>query len=125
MKLINLLFLRQSQLILTPYSSLVKVNFYLVSAIDKLKVGKKLSNFGFVSNIKSRRLEVLCKESVLRNFAKLTRKHLCQSLFLKKVGGLRLPTLLIKIPWNRYFPVNFAKFLRTPFFTEHLWWLLM
>ena len=22
------------------------------------------------------------------------------------------------------FPVNFAKFLRTPFLTEHLWWLL-
>ena len=23
------------------------------------------------------------------------------------------------------FPVNFVKFLRTPFFTEHLWWLLL
>ena len=23
------------------------------------------------------------------------------------------------------FPVNFAKFLGTPFFTEHLWWLLL
>ena len=23
--------------------------------------------------------------------------------------------------WNRCFPVNFAKFLRAPFFTEHLW----
>ena len=21
--------------------------------------------------------------------------------------------------------MNFAKFLRTPFFTEHLWWLLL
>ena len=25
--------------------------------------------------------------------------------------------------WHRCFPVNFAKFLRTPFFTEHLRWL--
>ena len=25
--------------------------------------------------------------------------------------------------WCRVFPVNFAKFLRTPFFTKHLWWL--
>ena len=25
----------------------------------------------------------------------------------------------------RYFPMKFAKFLRTPFFTEHLWWLLL
>ena len=27
--------------------------------------------------------------------------------------------------WHRWFPVNFAKFLRTPFLTEHLWWLLL
>ena len=26
---------------------------------------------------------------------------------------------------HRYFPVNFVKFLRTPFFTEHLPWLLL
>ena len=34
-------------------------------------------------------------------------------------------TLLIKRLWYRYFPVNFAKFLRTPFLTEHLRWLLL
>ena len=27
--------------------------------------------------------------------------------------------------WHRCFPVNFAKFLSTPFFIEHLWWLLL
>ena len=27
--------------------------------------------------------------------------------------------------WQRCFPVNFAKILRTPFFIEHLWWLLV
>ena len=27
--------------------------------------------------------------------------------------------------WRRCFSVNFAKFLRTPFCTEHLWWLLL
>ena len=27
--------------------------------------------------------------------------------------------------WHRCFPVNFAKFLRTPFLTEHLRWLLL
>ena len=27
--------------------------------------------------------------------------------------------------WHRCFPVNFAKFPGTPFFTEHLWWLLL
>ena len=34
-------------------------------------------------------------------------------------------TLLKKRLWHRCFPVNFAKFLRTPFFTEHLRWLLL
>ena len=34
-------------------------------------------------------------------------------------------TSLQKTLWHRCFPVNFAKFLRTPFFTEHLWWLLL
>ena len=38
---------------------------------------------------------------------------------------LRPATLLKKRLEHRCFPVNFAKFLRTPFFTEHLWWLLL
>ena len=60
--------------------------------------------------------EVFCKKGVLRNFAKFTGKHLCQSLFqacnfIKK--GLQ----------HRSFPVKFVKFLRTPFLKEHLRWL--
>ena len=38
-----------------------------------------------VSSARSSRPEVLCKKSVHKNFAKLTRKHLCLSVFLKKV----------------------------------------
>ena len=34
-------------------------------------------------------------------------------------------TLLKKRLWQRCFPVNFVKFLRRPFFTEHLRWLLL
>ena len=52
----------------------------------------------------------------LWNFAKFTGKHLCQGLFFNKVAGLRL---------HRCFPVNLAKFLRTPFATDHLQWLLL
>ena len=33
--------------------------------------------------------------------------------------------LLKKTLWHGCFPVNFAKFLRTPFFKEHFWWLLL
>ena len=34
-------------------------------------------------------------------------------------------TLLQKSLWHRCFAVNFAKLLKTPFLTEHLWWLLL
>ena len=54
------------------------------------------------------------KKGVLRNFVKFTGKHLCQSLFLNKVAGPRPATLLKKSLWHVFFPVNFAKFLRTP-----------
>ena len=70
---------------------------------------------------RSSRLEVFCKKGVLKDFTKFTEKHLCQSLFLSKVAGLRPVTLLKKRLWHRYFPANFAKFLKTPFFTEHGW----
>ena len=55
------------------------------------------------------------KKGVPRNFTKFTGKHLCQSLFFNKVAGLRPATLLKKRLWHRCFPVNFPKFLRTPF----------
>ena len=64
------------------------------------------------------------KKGVLRNFEKSTGKHLCQSLFLVKLHA-RSATLLKKRLWHRCFHVNFVKFLRTPFLTKHLWWLLL
>ena len=59
------------------------------------------------------------QKSVPKNFAKFTRKHLCQSLFLTNLQAWPA-TLLKKRHWHRCFPVHFAKFLRTLFFTEHL-----
>ena len=60
------------------------------------------------------------KKGVLRNFTKFTGKYLCQSLFFNKVAGLRPATSLKKKPWYRCCPVNFAKFLKNTFSTEHL-----
>ena len=37
----------------------------------------------------------------------------------------RSVTLLKKRLWHRWFPLNFEKFLRTPFSIEHLCWLLL
>ena len=52
---------------------------------------------------------------VLRNFTKFIGKHLCQSFFFNKVPGLRPAILLKKRLWHRYFPMNFVRFLTTPF----------
>ena len=56
--------------------------------------------------------EVFCIQVIFRNLAKFTGKHRCQSL----CQSLRL--------WHMFFPVNFARSLLTPFFTELLRWLL-
>ena len=42
------------------------------------------------TSIRSSLPEVLCKKGALRNFAKFTGKHLCQSLFFNKVVSLSL-----------------------------------
>ena len=48
--------------------------------------------------------------------------NICISIsFLIKLQALGLWQRL----WHRCFPVSFAKFLRTLFFIEHLWWLLL
>ena len=69
----------------------------------------------FSGEDRSSRPEVFYEKGVLRNFARFTGNHLCQSLFFNKVAGLILATLLKKRLWYRCLPVNFVKFLRTPF----------
>ena len=64
-----------------------------------------------------------CKKGVLTNFAKFAGTPVPELLFFNK--GLRPATLLKKRLWHKCFPVNFTKFLGTPFLTEHLRWLLL
>ena len=68
---------------------------------------------------------MFCKKGVLWKFTKFTGKHLCQSLFFNNDAGLQPATLLKKRLWHRCFPVDFEKFLGTPFYIEHFWWLLL
>ena len=75
--------------------------------------------------------EVPYKKGVHINFAKFTGKHLRQSLFLDEGARLRIFEMLFEISetcnfikketLTKCFPVNFAKFLKIAFFTEHLW----
>ena len=65
------------------------------------------------------------RKGVIKNFVKTTGKKLRRSLFFNKVACLSPATLLKKRLRQRCFPVNFPKLLRTPFYTEHLRWLLL
>ena len=64
---------------------------------------------------RSRHRRCSVKKGVLRNFEKFIGQHLCQSLLLEKSYRLRPATLLKKRLGHRCCPMNFAKFLRTPF----------
>ena len=70
--------------------------------------------------------DVFCKERCSQKFSKFKGKNLCQrllfnkvagleTLFFNKVVGLKLQDFLLKKSLRlRCFPVNFAKFPRTP-----------
>ena len=80
----------------------------------------------FFHKVQKQPPELLCKEGVLINFTKFTGKHLCQCLVLNKVARHRPATLLKKETLAKMFSCEFCvKFLRTLFYIEHLWWLLL
>ena len=57
-------------------------------------------------------LEVFCRKSALRNFAKLTVKHLYQSLFFKKL----LKGTLVQVFYSEFFEIS-----KNTIFTKHIW----
>ena len=59
--------------------------------------------------------ELFCKKGVLRNFAKFTGKHLCQSLFFDK-----RVSLLKKRLWHRVFSSEFCEISKNTFFKKTL-----
>ena len=73
--------------------------------------------FAITIQITTRRSHKRCyvRKRVLKNLAKFTGKHMCQVLFHNKVADPEPATLIKKRLWHRRFPMNFAKFLRTPF----------
>ena len=59
---------------------------------------------------RSSHLRCSVKKGALKNSAKFTGKHLCQTLFLNKVAGLIPAALWKKRLWHRCFAVNIKKF---------------
>ena len=85
--------------------------------IENFFLYKKLTKINLLHRSNHQRCSL--KKEFFKNFTKFKGKHLCWSLFFNIDSGLRPATLLKKRLQQRCFPVNFVKFSRTPFFTEH------
>ena len=102
-------------------SLLLRWWWYKINYNDELFGGMATWEKSRKSYSQKRLPDVFYKKGVLKNFAKFIGKHLCQSLSFNKFAGRRPAALLKERLWHKCFPVNFAKILRTPFFTKHLW----
>ena len=76
-----------------------------------------------IRKTRSSRSEVFCKRGVLRNFAKFTRKHLCQSLFLMR--PTEACNFIKKETLAQVISHEFCKISKSICFTEHFPWLLL
>ena len=72
---------------------------------------------------KSSRSRMFFKISVFKHFPIFIEKQLCWSLFLMKLQ--EICSFIKGTLQKRCFPGNIAKLLRTPFFKEHIQWLVL
>ena len=84
-------------------------------------VNKAATSDDSQTNNRSSHSQIFFKVNVLKNFANFTGKHLCWSLFF----FLTTCNFIKDRLQHRCFPVKFLKFLRTPFYIEHLQRLLL
>ena len=91
----------------------------------KIPVFDCLSNFtsDFFSHSEAVAQRCCLKKVLLEISQNLQESSCARDSFLIKLQASA--TSVKKCLWHWWFPVNFAKFLRTPFFTEHLRWLLL
>ena len=70
--------------------------------------------------VRSSRPKMFCKQGVLRNSTKFTKKHLCQSLIFNKVAGLRPQTcnFIKKEALAQEFSCEFCKTSKNTFFRK-------
>ena len=73
---------------------------------------------------RSSRPEVFCNKGALRDFAKFTENTCARTSLLLKLQA-KVSNFIYKETLAQVFPVNFARFLRTNFLTEHHWWLFL
>ena len=90
-------------------------------------IRKRLQCCEVYKNTRSNHQRCSIIKGVLINFPKFTGKHLCQSLFLNKVAGLRpeASNFIKKETLAPVFSCGFCEIYKNTFFTEHLWWLFL
>ena len=110
--------LHQSTKFMLCIVSMIEVHFETFSPI-----GRFTSLLGVLRRSSHRRYSV--KKLFLEIWQNSQENTCARVSFFNKVASLRPATLLKKRLWHRRVPVNFAKFLKIPFFIEHLWWLLL
>ena len=74
---------------------ITKINQYKIATFQWHLQFNWFSIWSNCFRFRSSRLEVFCKKSVLKNFAKFSGKHLSQILFFNEVAGLK-PAILLK-----------------------------
>ena len=99
----------------TNIAQAVKMQFHMTEDVLSLRTPNLTKKPAMMIIFRSSHRKCFVRKGTVRNFSKFTEKHLYQSLFFIKVADVRPPTLLTKILWHKSFPVNFEKFLRTPF----------
>ena len=90
--------------------------FWIMFLISDFLIFLKSEFCFLISSYFSSRWQMFIKISVLNNFAILTGKHMCWSLFF---SGLKICNFLRTAFWEQ------QKFLKTAFHIEHFRWLLL
>ena len=94
------------------------MEFFLMEFFVKIVTSKETNPL--LRRFRSSHRRCSVKKGALGNFAKLTGKDLCQSLFFNKVAGLWPVTLLKKETLAQAFLYEFCEISKNTFSTEHL-----
>ena len=110
-------------------SHLMCANFFMINLNVIITFMLQLFNNNRETMLHAEAIVQSCSvKKVFLEISQNSQENTCARVsFLIKLqaSGLSPTTLLKKRFWHRCFPVNFVKFLRTLFFTNHLWWLLL
>ena len=98
-----------------PFSHIIEEHFFIILKVLSFKQIKPTFLEGkspTLREYRSSHQRCSVRKGVLRNFAKIKGKHLCQSLFFNKVKKQTLAQVLY---------CEFCEIFKNTFFTEYLW----